>query len=151
MADIVRRDPFDGFPAFPSMRQMMERLFDDSVARPAAAGQGWDEGLLPVDISETEGKLQVKASLPGYAKEDIDVQVHEGVLSIKAHHSEETETKGEKWYRRERTYGAVSRRIALPGIVHDAPVNAELKDGVLTLAISVPEAAKPKQIEIKAS
>jgi HSP20 family protein len=112
---------------------------------------GWDEGTLPVDIAESEGKLLVKASLPGFAKDDIDVQVNEGVLSIKAEHSDETETKNEKFYRRERRYGSVSRRIALPGIVHDAPVDAQLKDGVLTLAIEVPEKAKPKQIEIKAS
>ncbi|MGE0135732.1 MAG: Hsp20/alpha crystallin family protein, partial [Dehalococcoidia bacterium] len=69
--------------------------------------------------------------------------------SIKAEHSEETETRNEKYYRRERRFGSVSRRIALPGIVHDAPVSAQLKDGVLTLSIEVPEKARPKQIEIQ--
>lgn len=93
----------------------------------------------------------VRASLPGFKKEDIDIQVNDGVLAIKAEHSEEREVKDERYYRRERRFGAVSRRIALPGIVHDAPVSAELTDGVLTLAIDVPEQARPKQIEIKSA
>ena len=77
------------------------------------------------------------------------MQVHEGVLSIKAEHTDEKEERGERFYRRERRIGSVSRRIALPGVVHDAQVDAELKDGVLTLSIPLPEKAKPKQIEIR--
>src|SRR5207248_9360119 len=118
MADIVRRgESWDGFPTlatFNGMRQMMDRLLGDD-----ALGQGWDEGMLPVDISEQGQQLIVRASVPGFAKDDIDVQVHQGVLSINAKHSTENETTDEKWYRRERRYGSVSRRIALPGIVHD--------------------------------
>lgn len=144
MADIVRREPFVG------MRQMMDRLFDDSFFRPHN-GWGLEEGTLPLDVSQSEGVLKVRASLPGFKKEDVDVQVHEGVLSIKAEHTEESETKGERFYRRERTVGSVSRRIALPGIVHDAKVDAELADGVLTLTLPLPEKAQPKQIEIRSS
>ena len=69
--------------------------------------------------------------------------------SIQTKHSEEHDEQGERFYRRERTFGSVSRRIALPGIAHDAEVEAELKSGVLTLHIPLPEQAKPKQIAIK--
>jgi HSP20 family protein len=148
MADIVRRDPFDLFGSG-GLRQMMDRLFDDSFARSAVGG--WDEGTLAVDISEKDHELVVRASVPGFKKEDIDVQVHDGVLSINAKHSEESEEKGETYYRRERRFGSVSRRIALPGVVHDAPVEAGLREGVLTLRIKVPEASRPKQIEIKSA
>lgn len=144
MADIVRHDPFT------SLRQTMDRLFDDSFFR-APARLFDDDGTLPVDISENEKELVVRASLPGFNKDEIDVNVNEGVLSIKGQHSEEHEEKSERFYRRERTFGAVSRRIALPGIVADADVNAELKNGVLTLKIPLPEKAQPKQIEINAS
>ena len=89
--------------------------------------------------------------MPGLSREDIDVQVHEGVLAITAKHDEEHEDKGERYYHRERHWGAVSRRIALPGVVRDAQVDAELKDGVLTLTIPTPEQARPKQIEIKSA
>ena len=143
MADIVRRDPFT------SLRQTMDRLFDDSFFQ--APGRMFDEGTLPVDISETDSDLIVRASLPGFEKDEISVDVNDGVLSIKGQHSEEHEEKGERFYRRERSYGAVSRRIALPGIVSDADVDAELKSGVLTLKIPLPQKAQPKQIEIKAS
>jgi HSP20 family protein len=87
--------------------------------------------------------------VPGFSKDEIDVQVHQGVLSIHARKAEEHAETGERFYRRERRYGAMSRRIALPGIVHDAPVDAQLLDGVLTLTIPVPEQARPKQIEIR--
>jgi HSP20 family protein len=144
MADIVRRDPFS------NLRQTMDRLFDDSFFR--MPGRLVDEdGTLPVDISENENELVVRASLPGFKTDEIDVNVNDGVLSIKGQHSEEHEEQGERFYRRERTFGAVSRRIALPGIVAEADVNAELKNGVLTLRIPLPEKSKPKQIEIKAS
>ncbi len=144
MADIIRRDPFVG------MRHMMDRLFDDSFFRPVHPG-GFDEGTLPVDISETDGALQVRASLPGFTAEDIDVQVHEGVLSINAKHVAESKTHDVHFYRRERLVGSLSRRIALPGVVRDAEVAAALSDGVLTLTIPLPEQAKPKQIEIHGS
>jgi HSP20 family protein len=94
------------------------------------------------------------SSLPGFPK-DVEVQLHESALSIKATHVEETETKEERLYRRERRTGSVSRRtgsvsrrIALPGVVSDADVSGALEDGVLTLSIPIPEKSKPRQIEI---
>ena len=126
----------------------MDHLFDDSFfrwpsnARPRVAA-------LPVDVLEQDGKLVVKASLPGFDKDDIDVRLDDGVLSIRAEHSEESEHSDERVYRRERRYGAVARRLAVPGIADGADVKAELRDGVLTLSIEVPEANVPKQIEIK--
>lgn len=93
----------------------------------------------------------MKADLPGFAKEDVAVEIHEGVLAIKAQKSTETEEKGQRYFRRERTWGAVSRRVALPGVVKDAPVYAVLKDGVLTLRVPSAQSSSPKQIEIKGS
>ena len=147
---IVRRDPFHG------MRQMMDRLFDDSFFRSGPAGwpgAAWriEEGTLPVDLSRADGEIKVRASLPGFKPEDIDVQVHEGVLSIKAAHDEEHKSGDERFYRRERASGSVSRRIALPGVVRDAEVAAQLEDGVLTLTLPLPEQPQPKQIEIHTS
>ena len=145
MADImVRRDPFVG------MRQVMDRLFDESFFRPIHT-HSWDEGTLPVDIYERDGKLQVRASLPGFNKDDIDVKVHEGVLSIDAKYAAEDETGERRWYRRERHISSLSRRIALPDVVQDAEVDAELTDGVLTLSLPLQEKPQPRQIEIRTS
>lgn len=155
--DVVRRDPFGpNLAPFAPFRQVMDRFFDDPFFRSpfgssAFSFNGSDEGSLALDVYEKGNKLVVEASVPGFAKDEIDVQVHEGILSIKAQRSSEKEEgePGGKFYRRERSWGSVSRRVALPGIVQDAPVDAELKNGVLTLTIPLPEKATPKQIEIK--
>ena len=143
MADImVRRDPFVG------MRQVMDRLFDESFFRPIHT-HSWDEGTLPVDIYEEDGALRVRASLPGFEKDDIDIQVHEGVLTINAKHTAADSTDDGRWYRRERHINSVSRRIAPPGVVQDAEVDAELTNGVLTLSLPLQEKPQPRQIEIR--
>jgi len=143
--DLIRRDPF----GMDSLRQTVDRLFDDSFFRSPLLGRHDDEGPLALDIAEQDGKLVVRASLPGFTKEEIDVQVKDGILSIKAEHSEEAEHKTERYYRRERHFGALSRRVALPGMVSDSNVDAELKDGVLTLTIDAPAAEQTRKIEIR--
>ena len=141
MYEIIRRDPFD-------------RAFRDLVsfvtADPFFRAPAWeaDEGTLPLDISEGEGELIVRASLPGFNKDDIDVQIHNGVLSIKAEHAEEKETKDKHYYRKERRVGSVSRRIALPGVVSEANASADLREGVLVLRIPQAEVARPKAIPV---
>jgi HSP20 family protein len=142
MFDIIRRDPLNQ-----TFRDLFSLIPGDVFQAPL--WDNGDEGTLALDISEGDGELVVQASLPGFKREDIDVQIHNGVLSIKAEHTEEKETKDARFYRKERRVGSVSRRIALPGVVSDANANAELKEGVLTLRIPQAEAAKPKQIPIK--
>lgn len=133
----------------PSVGRLFNEFFNDpffaAVVRPTAE---IDEGTLAVDISEDEKTVIVRASLPGFNKEDIDVEIHDGVLSIKAERSEETEQKGETFYRRERRYGAVSRRVALPSVVIEGETIADLKDGVLTLRIPKSQKAMPKKVRI---
>lgn len=151
--DLVRRDPL-----MTPFRQVMDRFFDDPFFRSALSMRGalpggveGDEGSLALDVYEQDGHLIVEASLPGFRKDEIDVQVHDGILSIKAQRSEEHEEgkPGGRYYRRERSWGSVSRRVALPGIVQDEDVDAELKNGVLRLSIPLPVKPSPKQIEIK--
>jgi HSP20 family protein len=152
-SDIVRRDP-----VFNTVRQAMDRFFDEPFFREAMANPFRaisDEGTLPLDVYEKDGKIVVEASLPGFQKDEIDVQVHEGVLYIKAQRSSEHEESGDvngnggRYFRRERTWGSLSRRVALPATVDEKAVEAELKNGVLTLRIPLPEQTRPKQIEIK--
>lgn len=139
MNTLTTRDPLEMF------RTGFGRMLDEPFFRSAL---GVEEGSLPLDISQTEKEIVVRASLPGYKKEDIEVQVHNGVLSIKADYKHEHEETGERFYRRERRYGSVSRRIALPGIVEESETQAELKDGVLTLRVPLGEKAKPRKVLI---
>ena len=166
MTNIVRRDPYGLVNRdFARLHRAMDRFFERGVdgffdrnvlRRPHGrlSLDGARATALPVDVAEKDGDIVVRASLPGFAKDDIDVQVHDGVLSITAQRSEQHEESGDddaRYYRRERRVGSVSRRIALPQAAAGAEVEAELRDGVLTLTIPTPEEAKPKQIEIKAA
>jgi HSP20 family protein len=150
MADIVTREPFVG-----SIRQAMERFFDEPFFRDPFMASPFrfisDEGSLPLDVYERDNQIVVEASLPGFKKDEIDVQVQQGVLTIKAQRNQEHEetSNGGRYYRRERSWGAVSRRVALPGTVDETKVNAELKNGVLRLTVPIAEQARPKQIAIQ--
>jgi len=110
--------------------------------------QSVNTGNLALDVSEDEKTVIVRASLPGFTRENIDVEIHDGVLTIKAERTDETEERGENYFQRERRIGAVARSIALPSVVDDTQTAAELKDGVLTLRIPKSEKALPKKVKI---
>ncbi len=140
MFDIIRRGSLDR-----PMRDLMTLFGQEPLF---ATWEDATDGNLAVDVAEGDGEIIVKASLPGFQKDDIEVQIHNGVLTIKAQHSEEKETKDERYYRRERRMGSVARRLALPGLISNTGATADLKDGVLTLRIPQAEEARPKQITV---
>ena len=145
--EMMRYNPMN--PA--SVLEAAEQIFDQSLGRPFR-GAAWPtsaEGNLPLDVSETPDALIVRASLAGYAADEIDVQLHQGILTIKAQRATEAAAPNERFHRRERDWGPLSRRIALPGIVHEAEVDATFENGLLTLRIPFPEQAKPRRIEVK--
>jgi HSP20 family protein len=98
---------------------------------------------------EQQGAVVAKASMPGFEKDEIEINVTDGVLSIRGEHQEEQETKDDQYIRRERRFGVVHRRVALPGAVQDDKTQAELKDGVLTVTVPFAEESAPKRIDIK--
>ncbi len=105
-----------------------------------------------IDIHEKDGAYVVSADLPGVKKEDIDVSLEEGMLSIKAQTSgENSEEEEGKVIRRERHFGSYLRRLSLGQSVNQSDVVAEFSDGVLTVMIpkNEPEEAQPKRVEVK--
>ncbi|MBM3138993.1 MAG: Hsp20/alpha crystallin family protein [Chloroflexi bacterium] len=144
MADMTLRSPF------PDFNTRLNRLFEEGWLGRPLGGADWDAGTLALDISETDREVIVRASMPGFREADIEVALEAGVLSITARREEEREEKGERFYRRERYTGAVSRRVALPGHVGDASqVKAELEKGVLTVRVPHAEQAKPRKVQVK--
>jgi len=144
MMTLIRRDPAD----FPTV----SRLFNQFLGEPFCSGgtlTELEEGTLPLDISEDEKNVIVRASLPGFTKNDIEIEVNNGVLTIKATHKEEREEKAERYFRRERRFTSMSRRVALPSTVEDNKTQAELKEGVLTLQIPKSEKALPRKVQIR--
>ena len=144
MPIITRRDPRN----ISSMDRFLSSFLNDPFFESLPAAFSNEEGTLALDVSEDDRNVIVRASLPGFNKEDVEIEVHDGVLTIKAEHSEEHEETGERFYRRERQFGSMSRRVALPSPVLDDEADAALKDGVLTLKLPKTRQATPKKIAI---
>ena len=126
----------DPFKEFAQMQDRLNRAFSDAYGRS-------DEGLLssgawlpPVDIYQNgEHELVLKAELPDMAREDIDVNIANGTLTIKGEKKLSGEVKEEQFHRVERRYGTFSRSFSLPPTVDAGRVNAEYKNGVLTVKL----------------
>jgi HSP20 family protein len=119
----------------------------------------WDaEGVLTaadwtpaVDILEGENEIVVKAELPGVDAKDIAVNVDNNVLTVKGERRFEKEVKKENYTRMERMYGTFSRSFALPTFIDPATVRAQYKDGLLNITLPKKEAAKTRNVEVKAA
>ena len=101
-----------------------------------------------LDLYEDKDNFVLKAELPGMKKEEIDISLHEGVLTLSGERKEERKEEGADTYRSERYYGRFHRTIALPSAVNGEKVSASYKDGILTVTLPKTEEAKPKQIPI---
>jgi HSP20 family protein len=108
------------------------------------------QGLAPaLDVVERNGEFVVKAELPGVKKEDIDVSVENGLLTITAESkSEHEEKEGDRIIRQERRYGRYVRSLRLGKAVDEKQVKASYKDGVLELVLPKAEEVKPKKISV---
>lgn len=105
----------------------------------------------PVDIFERQDHLVIRAEVPGVQKEDMDVRIENGVLTLHSERKQETDVTEENAHRMERLYGAFTRSFALPTTVDATKVTATYKDGVLEVTVPKAETAKPKMVEIKAA
>ena len=103
----------------------------------------------PVDICEKGDAIQFKVELPGIPREDIEIEVSNGVLSIRGEKKTEEEKKGDTWHRREFQYGSFVRSFSLPSDMKSDEAEAVFKDGVLTVTIPKEEKALHRKIEIK--
>lgn len=112
----------------------------------------YDHALSPtVDLVETEDGYTLMADLPGVDKKDLELSVENNVLTIKGEKKTGAEEKKEKrFFRRETWAGSFRRTISLPAAADSSNVNAQLKNGVLTVTIGKREELKPRQIPVKA-
>lgn len=101
------------------------------------------------DIVENGKEYTIKADLPEVKKEDIDVKVENGVLTLSGERRVEKSTDDEKQHRRESFYGRFQRSFALPDDVDASKISADCKDGVLKVHLPKSEAKKPRSIEVK--
>ena len=128
----------------------MDRLFDGlwSNGQGAAREAVWRPS---VDIAETDSDFVLTADLPGIAREDLDLTVVDGRLTIKGQRRRESDSKEGNVHRVERAHGTFTRAFDLPAAIDPETVAATYKDGVLTVTVPKAEEARPKQIEVKVS
>ena len=144
-ASISRFEPFSGVP---SLQNQINRLFNEAFDRSSneASLTTWAP---PVDIYETEQALVVKADLPDVKPEELDIRVENNVVTIRGERKFDKKVQEENYLRVERSYGSFARSFSLANAVNTEAIQADYKDGVLTLSIPKREEAKPKQIKVK--
>ena len=135
-------------PMLGSFRDEINKLFNSFSKRSIAAGMGWEP---PLDISETDENILVKAEVPGIEPKDIDISVRGDTLTIKGEKKSEKEEKGKNYHYMERSYGAFSRSVTLPVPVKFEQVKAEYKKGILEITLPKSEKSKIKKIPVKTS
>jgi HSP20 family protein len=102
-----------------------------------------------VDVHEDPERLVLRAELPGIKREDIDVSIDANVLTLKGERKLEKEEQGHRYHRIERSYGTFVRQFQLPSNVDSAKIDAQLTDGVLTIALDKKQELKPRKIDVK--
>src|SRR5690242_20556859 len=124
--DLVKWNPFRELE---EMQTRLNRMLGDQGLR-SDEPFAFTDWAPAVDIQETDLEFAVKADLPDVKKEDVKVELADGVLTIEGERKKEKEEKGKKFHRIERQYGQFIRRFALPADVDAAKVKADFKDGV---------------------
>lgn len=139
MAETMTR--WHPFTDLADIRARLDRAFDEIA--------GGEERWAPsVDLIEEEGKLRLRADVPGIKPDEIKIEVADDVLTISGEHTEEKEEKGKRYVRRERRSGSFSRSLSVPKGVKPDDIEAECRDGVCEVTIPLPEAEK-KTVTIK--
>lgn len=144
---ITRWDPFKDLI---SLREKMNKLFEDSMSRSQADDQDFSVGAWKpsVDIYETADKMVLVADLPGIKQEDIELKVENNLLTIRGERKMDKEIKQEDFHRIERAYGSFSRSFTLPATIDIDKIKAEHRNGILQVILPKKEETKAKKIKI---
>jgi len=136
-----------------NIRREMDRLWDSFFeARPRRRGEVEELGgewVPSLDLSETKDNFLVKAEIPGIEPKDVDISLHDDILTIKGQKKQEKEEKEENYHFVERSYGSFTRSIRLPHEVQSDKIKASYKDGILKIILPKSEEAKKKEVKIK--
>jgi HSP20 family protein len=143
LTPILRRTGFLSRPE----RDFFDRFFGDfTLPRLMSEDTEWVPAF---DVSETDNELTIKADVPGMDKEDLNITVSDGILTIKGEKKHEKKEENKHYHCVERRYGSFSRTMRLPTEVEAEKVDATYKDGVLSITLPKSEVVEPKKIEIK--
>jgi HSP20 family protein len=144
MTTITRWHPYGGLTTF---QEQMNRLLEDSF-RGRTDESNMTTWAPAVDIYETENELVLKADLPDIDEKNLDIRVENNMLTIRGERQFEKKVSEDNYLRVERAYGSFSRSFALPNTVNAEAIQADYRNGVLTVTMPKRAEAKPKQIKI---
>ena len=136
---LIRWDPF---AELTELRSRFDRMLED-------IGDGHAREWTPaVDLIRENGHLVMRADVPGIKPEDITLEVEHGVLLLSGKHEETEDKTDERFVRRERRYGAFSRRMPLPEGIDPKKIKAVTRDGVLEVTIPLPKEPAQEPVSI---
>lgn len=139
-------EPWRPFREATSLRDAMDRLFEDSIVSPAEAG---GIGMPKIDIKETATEIIVKAELPGVAEDDVEIEISDNMMTISGDKKAEKEEKEEGYCYKESQSGSFTRSFTLPAEVLAEKAEAEMDGGILKVTVPKAEAKKAKKIAVK--
>jgi HSP20 family protein len=145
MSNLIRWEPAREMM---SLREAMDRLFDDAFTRPLSFRDGWS--VPAIDMYQTDDEIVVKAALPGIKADEVQINVTGEVLTLKGEVKHEEEKKERAWHIREQRFGSFERSVVLPTEVVADKAKAEFENGILTITLPKAEEVKPKTITVKA-
>ena len=152
MSEIESRGPR---PLVRRWRSPITRFFEDFMTDLESEfpdfTEWWGRGRFSpaLDVAEDEKQVTVTAELPGMQKDEMEITVHNGVLTLKGEKKEEKTSEEGGYHKMERRYGTFEKSVRLPEYVDESKIQAAYRNGVLTLTMPKSEEAKPKSIEIK--
>jgi HSP20 family protein len=149
MSNLIRWEPMREMM---TLREAMDRLFDDAFTRPFGGNEGgWrGPGVPAVDMYQTDNEVVIKAAGPGMKAEDVHISVAGDVLNIKGELKQEDERDQKNYHMREQRWGSFERSLRLPTAVLSDKARADFENGILTISLPRAEEVKPKRIAVKA-
>lgn len=123
------------------------RRFEESFNRLFSAPAPTSHNI-PIDVTEQDGRVSIRAAVPGISPEELEVSIEKNVLTIKGEHRQETVSEDTKVFRRENTYGVFQRSIRLSENLNTDAVEASFRHGIVTITIPRREEEKPKCVRI---
>jgi HSP20 family protein len=147
MTKMTRIDPFAEFDLFGDWRRPLGAPRVRTISRPASGAEGWRPA---VEVRESADRYSISFELPGTEKEDVSVEVHDKVLTVKGEKKATEVAEGERRHHVERSYGAFTRAFTLPKDVEGDAVRATFRNGVLTVDVPKAEEQKPTVVKIDA-
>jgi HSP20 family protein len=134
-----------------SVREAMDRIFDDRIFRPLWASDGDREISPALDVFTTADSVVAKAALPGVKPEDVEITIADDLVTISGTFKEEKETSEAGYLHKELSRGSFRRAFAAPAALKVDDAKAVFKDGLLTLTIPRAEEAKPHHVKVELS